>query len=137
VIVGGLLFRADEHVAEWVNRACGGGKVFSPYIAIGVVTSEGLTAGAVFHSYSGTDVTVTAAAVRPSLRLRSAIRAGISYAFHQLGVSRVSAEIELENKRMVKLAEGLGFVREGVKRKAAHDGRHVGVYGLLKKDFKL
>lgn len=137
VIVGGLLFRADDHVAEWVNRACGGGKVFAPYIAIGVVTHDGLTAGAVFHSYSGPDVTVTAAAARPSLRLRSAIRAGLSYAFDQLGVSRVTAEIELRNVRMVKLAEGLGFVREGVKRRAARDGHHVGVYGLLRKDFRL
>lgn len=137
VIVDGLLFHADETVAEWVNQACGGGKIFAPYTAIGVVGNEGLTAGVVFHSYSGTDVTVTATTLRPSLRLRSAIRAGLSYAFHQLKVQRVSAEIELSNTRMIKLAEGLGFVREGVKRRAALNGKHVGVYGLLQKDFRL
>jgi hypothetical protein len=138
VILDGLLFHADDVVAEWVNSSCGGGKVFAPYVAIGVVSAkDGLTAGAVFHSYSGVDVTVTAAAARPSLRLRSAIRAGLSYAFQQLRVSRVSAEIELENVRMIRLAEGLGFVREGVKRKAAANGKHVGVFGLLQKDFKI
>lgn len=134
----GLLFHADDVVAEWVNCMCGGGKVFAPFTAIGVISqSAGLTAGAVFHSYSGQDVTVTAASVGPSLRLRSAIRAGLSYAFKQLQVARVSAEIELENARMIRLAEGLGFVREGVKRRAAQNGKHVGVFGLLKKDFKL
>jgi hypothetical protein len=135
--VDGLLFHADDVVAEWVNCMCGGGKVFAPFTAIGVINQNDLTAGAVFHSYSGQDVTVTAASARPSLRLRSAIRAGLSYAFNQLQVARVSAEIEMENARMIRLAEGLGFVREGVKRKAAPNGKHVGVFGLLKKDFKL
>lgn len=137
VIVDGLLFGADEDVAGWVSRMCGGGKVFAPYTAIGVVDAQGITAGAVFHSYSGHDVTVTASSARPSLRLRSAIKAGLSYAFDQLKVSRVSAEIEMSNARMIRLAEGLGFVREGVKRRAASDGKHVGVFGLLRKDFKL
>ena len=137
IIIDGLVFNADDLVAEWVNSACGGGKVFAPYVAIGVVSQKGLIAGAVFHSYSGQDVTVTAASARPSLRLRSAIRAGLSYAFNQIQVARVSAEIEMENTRMIRLAEGLGFVREGVKRKAAPNGKHVGVFGLLKKDFKL
>jgi len=135
--VDGLLFHADEFVAEWVSKSCGGGKVFAPFVAIGVINKNDLSAGAVFHSYSGQDVTVTAASARPSLRLRSAIRAGLSYAFNQLQVARVSAEIEMENTRMIRLAEGLGFVREGVKRKAAPNGKHVGVFGLLKKDFKL
>lgn len=137
VIVDGLLFGADEAVADWVSRMCGGGKVFAPYTAIGVMGDTDIMAGAVFHSYSGLDVTVTASAVKPSLRLRSAIRAGLFYAFDQLKVSRVSAEIEMSNARMIRLAEGLGFVREGVKRRAAPDGKHVGVFGLLRKDFKL
>lgn len=137
VIVDGLLFRADDFVAEWVNGKCGGAKVFPPFVAIGAVKDGGLMAGVVFHSYQGPDVTVTAAFERPSLRLRSAIRAGLGYAFGQLAVNRVSAEIEMSNARMIKLAEGLGFVREGIKRRAAADGRHVGVFGLLKKDFKL
>lgn len=137
VVVRGLLFGADEDVATWVNARCGGNKVHPPYVAIGVLTSNYLTAGAVFHGYSGNDITVTAANAAPSMRLCSAIRAGMFYAFHQLNVPRVTAEIELENKRMVRLAEGIGFVREGVKRRAGRDGRHVGVFGLLKKDFKL
>jgi hypothetical protein len=138
VVVGGLLFGADQPIADWVNELCGGDKVFPPYVAIGVVGSQGLMAGAVFHSYQGSDVTVTAAALHPSLRLRSAIRAGISYAFDQLKVPRVTAEIDLSNARMIRLAQGLGFVREGVKRRAARDHKHhVGVFGLLKKDFKL
>jgi hypothetical protein len=137
VIVDGLLFGADEHVAGWVDERCGGGKVYPPYVAIGVVSSAGLVAGVVFHSYSGSDITVTAANLRPTLRLRSALRAGMSYAFNQIHVARVSAEIELSNARMIRLAEGIGFVREGVKRRAARNGKHVGVFGLLKKDFKL
>ena len=136
-VIGGLLFNADAFVANWVNAKCGAVKFCPPYTAIGVVSGGVLTAGAVFHSDYGSDITVTAASAAPSLRLRSAIRAGLSYAFEQLHVPRVSAEIELSNVRMVRLAKGLGFVREGVKRRAAADGGHVGIFGLLKKDFKL
>ena len=137
VILGGLLFNADDHVAAWVNERCGGGKVFAPFVAIGVVCDGQLTAGAVFHSHQTHDITVTAASARPSLRLASAIRAGLHYAFEQLGVPRVSAEIDLRNVRMIRLAERMGFVREGVKRRAANGRLHVGVYGLLQKDFRL
>ena len=60
----------------------------------------------------------------------------MAYPFVQLQLPRVSAEIELENERSIRLAEGLGFQLEGIKRGAGVNG-DVGVFGLLRDEFKL
>lgn len=137
-IVDGLLFGADEVVAKWVNKHCGGGaKIEVPCVAIGLVKGDALAGGVVFYSHRNNDIQMALAnaGIRP-VSPRNLARV-FGYVFNQLGLSRVTAEIELSNKRCIKAAEGLGFVREGVKRRAGSDGGHVAVYGLLKKDFKL
>ena len=139
-IVDGVLYGADELVASWVKERLGSsGKVSEPFAALGICNRDetGLGAGLIFHSYQdGADVTLTVASEGPVARPRAIARC-LSYAFDQLGLRRVSAEIELSNARSIRLAKGLGFVQEGVKRKAAKDGGHVAVMGLLRKDFRL
>ena len=137
-IVDGLLYGADEIVAKWVNKQCGdAAKVDVPCVAIGLVKGQSLAGGIIFYNQRCNDVQIALAnaGVRP-VHPRNLARA-FGYVFEQLGLSRVTAEIELSNKSCIKAAEKLGFVREGVKRRAGTDGGHVAVYGLLKKDFKL
>lgn len=138
-VVDGLLYGADDLVGEWVKAKLGSkGQFTPPFVAIGIANGDAtaLAAGIVFHSYhAGADVALTVAG-GPVARPRAIARA-INYAFSQLGLRRVSAEIALSNTRSLELARGMGFVQEGVKRKAAADGGHVAVMGLLAKDFKL
>lgn len=139
VIVEGVLYGADELVAEWVARKLGRKEPGDrPYVALGMTDGENLVGGMVFFNQRGNaEVHVSAAADDPkAMRLRGLARM-YAYAFNQLGVRRITAEVEMSNTRSIRLVQGLGFVREGVKRKAAPDGGHVGVFGLLAKDFKL
>lgn len=139
VIAGGVLYGADELVAEWVQRRLGGAKAHQPYVALGVMndTEDGLVGGCVFFNAEDRDIQFAVAMEPGCARKVRAITRCYAYVFNQLGIERITAMIEIKNKRSVKLAEGVGFVREGVKRRAAPDGGHVGVFGLLRKDFKL
>ncbi len=135
-IVDGLLFGADKTVARWVQRECGeDAKVEVPCTAIGIVKGDGLAAGIVYYNQRDNDLQCAVACRDVRAALPSVFRRCIGYAFDTFRITRITAEIELKNKRSARLAEGLGFVREGVKRCAAADGGHVAVYGLLKKDF--
>lgn len=137
-IVDGLLFGADETVARWVNRiCCGEAKSFDPCVAIGLVKGEGLAGGIVFFDHRGNDIQIAMAGAGLRLVPPRTLARAFGYAFNQLGLTRITAEIAVSNARSIRAAERLGFVREGVKRRAARDGGHVAVYGLLKKDFKL
>ena len=139
-ITDGVLYGADEVVAKWVAERMGRKEaIFQPYVALGIVNADenDLVAGVVFHSYQPDgDITISAAADRPTMR-RKALARVFGYAFNELNLKRVSAEVPLDNERSRKLVEGLGFVKEGAKRKATPNGRPVLVFGLLKKDFLL
>lgn len=139
IIKNGVLYGADDLVAEWVQRRLGGAKAHAPYVALGVVndSEDGLIGGCVFFNAEERDIQFAVAMDTECARKVRALARVYGYVFNQLGLERITAMIEIRNKASVKLAEGFGFVREGVKRKAAPDGGHVGVFGLLKKDFKL
>ena len=67
-----------------------------------------------------------------------AVRAVVAYSFRVLDVNRIELRCAAENRPSVRLAERLGFVREGVLRQAELlDGVFVDecVYGLLRADF--
>jgi RimJ/RimL family protein N-acetyltransferase len=135
-VVGGVLYGADELVAEWVHRKMGADKPELPCVAMGAFARDRLAMGAVFFNQQEADITVAFAAEPYGCKPR-AIAQILTYPFHELGLPRVTAEIPLSNTASIRFVTGLGFVREGVKRRAAPDGGHVGVFGLLKKDFKL
>lgn len=62
----------------------------------------------------------------------------LDHAFYQLGLERVSFGTSEENTAMQRLGDKLGFVKEGVKRKAFYkNGRFCDIYeyGLLKEDW--
>lgn len=138
-LVDSVLYGADDLVAEWMGRRFGSGKAHPPYVAIGIVDDDEtrLLGGCLFFNAEDRDIQFSVVMEPGCARKVRALARVYGYVFNQLGIERITAMIEIKNVRSVKLAEGFGFVREGVKRRAAPDGGHVGVFGLLKKDFKL
>lgn len=57
------------------------------------------------------------------------------YIFNQLNCKRCSVLIQDDNPTAIKLAEKIGFIREGCMRQG-WEGGDLFLYGLLKKDFR-
>lgn len=136
-IVDGVLYGADDEVARWVDSRCGNDKPGLAYKALGVVARGNIVAGIIFHGFQeDRDVTATVAIDGAGLELRSGIKRCLEWAFVALAVPRISAEIDMRNKRSRRLAEGVGFRLEGVKRGASRRSG-ICVYGMLKEDLRL
>ena len=100
---------------------------------IGVAIGEEIIAVMVAHNYEPAyrSVEISMAATRPVWARRSTIRKALNYLFGQLKVDRVTAHIASLNKRSLKLADGFGFVREGLMINGCGDDHRV-VLGLTR-----
>jgi ribosomal-protein-serine acetyltransferase len=67
-----------------------------------------------------------------------AVRAIVAYCFDTLNLNRIELRCAASNRRSARVAERLGFVREGILRQAEYlDGVYVDlyVYGLLREEY--
>ena len=72
--------------------------------------------------------------------MQEAVGAVLTHCFTTLGIHRVEAEIEPGNVRSARLAERLGFQREGLLRErlfVANEPRTVQMYSLLRSEWRL
>jgi len=70
--------------------------------------------------------------------MQEALRSAIVWAFANMNLNRIEAQIHPSNRPSILLVERLGFVREGIMRKAGYwDEQYhdLCVYGLLKNEF--
>ena len=75
------------------------------------------------------------AAATPRWVTRRLIGAVLVYPFEQLGVMKLWCATEANNKRCLRLAEGLGFTREAVL--SHHFGKeHAVILRMFAKDFR-
>lgn len=127
-----VIYGQDRRVAEW---ACGqyGVPIPDEYDAVGGEDADGnLMFGVVFKRYSPGDAEIMLASTGPRNALRGVIREVLSLPFDRYGCVRVTAEVPLTNSVCIKLAQGLGFQVEGLKR-----GTDVLVMGLLKGELRV
>jgi len=67
------------------------------------------------------------------------LRKALEFAFKELNLHRITAEVYEYNERSLRLLESLGFKKEGILKEAKyHDGRYwdIIVMGLMKEDWK-
>ena len=70
--------------------------------------------------------------------MQEALRAALAHCFTTLDTHRIEAEIEPENLRSARLAQRLGFQREGLLRErliVADQPRNLQMYGLLRSEW--
>jgi hypothetical protein len=120
----------DERVARFVGERCGR-IIYPPFTAMGIERSGGITAGAVFNCYSGSDIEVTVAGGPFNRGFISAVG---EYVFEQIGCLRMT--ITTEQPKVIEIAQRLGAQTEGLKRNHFGKGRHGTVLGILREDWK-
>ena len=106
---------------------------FAPGEGLLVMDGLEIIAAVVYHGWRPTNAVIemTIAASHPKWATRGTIRALLWYPFGQLGVTKAMALVDPDNKRSLKLVEGLGFEREAVlKRHAA--GRDLVVCSMFR-----
>jgi len=95
---------------------------------------ENLTCLVAFAHWSRGDIEIMGAA-RPGGIHRRMIRELARYAFVDCACTHITARVLTDNAPSLRLLERLGFVREGLQRKA-DQGRDVVLLGLIPEDFK-
>ncbi len=89
---------------------------FGNFVGIGILRSDGaLVAGVVFSDWQpqGKRIQLSGAVDDPRAVSTQTITAIGAYVFGQLSVYRCWAVTSKDNRRALKLLEGLGFIREG------------------------
>jgi RimJ/RimL family protein N-acetyltransferase len=131
-----LVFGRDQEVAAWVAQRMPTPVHFDKFAAIGVARGGKLIAGCVYTDFHqmpfGNDIRISFAADDPRWARKGIIGALLAYPMKQLGCVRVTTIIGRKNKRARRFNEGLGFILEGVCRRA-YDGRQDAcVYALYR-----
>jgi hypothetical protein len=122
----------SEEVAKWIKAECGLEPV-PPFTACGIVNSEGQLCGAwVWSEYTGHNVELSVYA--PGCLTRHILKEGFSYAFNQIGVSRITQRIPMSNKRIGSILMRCGFVFEGILRRFYGADEDAAIYGLIKEE---
>lgn len=122
-----------EGLGKWVAERIRGYQLPKEYVAIGVSLPRGQ--GVVVYSDFSPNV--------PDLKMdcagegawlsREALRVFFAYPFIELGCVRVTAIAAKKNKRSRKFLTRIGFIQEGVARKAAPGGKdNAIIYGMLR-----
>jgi len=113
-------------IGEWVSeRVTSTGEIGfnGDFNALGVVHNDSLIAGVVYHDYHPIYRTICIQLCGDDAHwaTRRTIKLLGDYPFVELDCQRVTALINSDNEKALRLAEGVGFKREAVLERAAGD----------------
>ena len=121
-----------DYVAERIGTQA---DQLQPAVGVAVLQSGKIIGGVVFNNYhklkNGSWCELSAATDDPSSVSRKVLRVIFGYPFIQLGVSRLKAECSTANERCRSFLVRLGFVLEGISRKAYDGAEDSCVYSML------
>lgn len=131
-----LIFNVPA-VNDWVSSKIYGRDRFPPDApSIGLLENGRIVGGVVYTMYTGNGIMMNVAGGYKGWINRAFIRAAFAYPFKQLGCTRVSGLVRVDNFAAQKFDERLGFKREGVIRRGDDDGTDLIMYGMLREECK-
>lgn len=130
-----LLWGADETISRLISSSFPELTEHSPFIAhaaVGFVNDDDEIVGGIairlLNSFDGS----LSIFILPGEQLtRSMLRTMFTRAFREIGLTRLSCSIAKSNKRSRRLAERVGFVLEGTRRRGYDGTRDACLYGML------
>ena len=130
--------QGDESVERWVLAKLPWITGFGKCVSLAVIRDNRLVAAAIYNNYVKYDCQLTFVSDDPRWASRQVIRQILGLPFYELGVLRITTLTDATNEKALRLNEKLGFVREGLLRKAspAGNGNDGVVCGLTKEDFE-
>lgn len=128
-----VLWDETERVSAWVGERVDA-ETFGPCVAIGVELDGNIIAGVVYNMHSPADIHMHVAVENGARLRRYELDIAFGYPFRQLKCKRITGLVRSDNLAAQRFDEHLGFVREGLKRRATSDGVDVIVYGMLREE---
>lgn len=131
-----LIFNVPA-VNDWVSSKIYGRDRFPPDApSIGLLENGRIIGGVVYTTYTGNGIMMNVAGGYKGWINRAFIRAAFAYPFKQLGCTRVSGLVRVDNFAAQQFDERLGFKREGLVRRGDDDGTDLIMYGMLREECK-
>ena len=128
-----------EEVAKWVAARIPhvGDVGFGPCEAIGVVGSNGLIAGVVYHDYQprAGSIQLSMAADNPRWAKKEIIAGLLRYPFEQLKCYRVWTGTPIDNTMALRVNSKIGFTREAVLAHGFGYKKHTVIMRMLLPDY--
>lgn len=138
-----ILLGADADVSAWASEQLTGQKDrFKNDPAIGVVRDGVLICGVIYSNYamktdnSPLSIEMSIASTDKRWATKKNLRVFFNYPFIQLGVERVLTVCSAERPEIIRFNERIGFVKEGLHRKAWPMGGDAVSFGMLKPQCK-
>lgn len=132
-----LDFNQDEIYPQWAARELEVEReYFGNCTTIAVWGNSRIHAVVVYSSFNGVNCEATVASTSKWWVRKEVINVLMKYPFDQLGCQRITLLIRETNAPVIRLAEKLGFQREGCVREFYPDRSNCLVYGLLKSERK-
>lgn len=129
-----MIYGYDAEIAYWVAQRLGVNS-FGPCRAIGVGLDGEIIAGVVYHDCRHRSLEMSIASTTPKWATRLTLKHFFAYPFLTQGVDRVTALVDADATDIQRFDERLGFVKEGVLRKAHPNGDAI-IYGMLREECK-
>lgn len=104
-------------VANWVLEQCQSkGRFFDDFKTIAALVGDRIIGAVVFDSFTEHDCELHIALTDKRSVTRANIRQIFEYPFKQLGLARVTVQVNESNARSLEFVQRLGFTLEGVKK---------------------
>lgn len=129
-----IVYNRPEVVAFVSEKIYGKDRFPDDSPSIGVIEDGEIVGGVVYSMYTGNGIMMNVASSNRRWLTRTFLRAAFAYPFKQLGCTRVSGLVRVDNADAQRFDEHLGFVREGLIREGDEDGTDLIMYGMLRRE---
>lgn len=130
-----LVWEPKELINDWVAKHQGGHAYPGSYQALAWVAGEEIQAGLVFYDYNTKNCLVNLALTK-NFFPKSLLHAGLSYAFNQLALRRLTFLISSANILSQNLVRRLGAIPEATLREADPNGDTL-IFALFPENCKI
>jgi RimJ/RimL family protein N-acetyltransferase len=120
-----LIFDDKQRVGTWVAERVGQLASWGDFYAMGAELNGELVSGIVYNNVGASNATCHIAVSKPTKNLSELLDHAFLYAFNQLGLRRLTVFVEATNHKSLNLTSHIGFVDEGVMRRAGDEGQDV------------
>ena len=130
-----LIFDDKERVGAWVADRVGFFSPFGGFYAMGAELDGELTSGVVVQSWTNTTAIAHLAVSKPTKLMAELFDHTIAYVFGQLGLRRLTAYVDADNEKSLKLTSHIGFVDEAILQGAGDNGVDIHVRVLWPQNY--